>query len=54
MKKGPLEAIRRILNESEDYFRGGFYVLPIPQAVLKLWIEMLETPDEDNGNFFTD
>tara|TARA_R110002020_G_scaffold275776_1_gene490982 strand:+ start:1616 stop:1843 length:228 start_codon:yes stop_codon:yes gene_type:complete len=50
----PIHVSEEVVNESEDYFRGGFYVLPIPQVVLKLWMELLDTPDEDNGNFLFD
>lgn len=42
------------VEEEEDLFRGGFYVLPIPQTIIKLWLDLLDTPDEDNGNFLTD
>jgi hypothetical protein len=50
----PVTVFEEVVDEKEDFFRGGFYVLPIPQEVLKLWFDLLETPDEDNGNFFTD
>jgi|TARA_Y100000114_G_C11721560_1_gene308746 hypothetical protein len=34
-----------------DIFAQGFFILPIPQEVVRFWQELLDT-QEDDGNFF--